>query len=113
MPTDRWYHLLAWFWGGAFVANVVPHYVQGVSGAPFQSPFATPPGEGLSSALLNVGWSLFNLLVAYLLVVRVGSFDLRKTKHAVVLGVGIAFMSLALAHHFGPFHGGVDPLIAE
>jgi hypothetical protein len=107
MPTtDRWYHLLAYFVGGAFLANFVPHFVQGISGAPFQSPFATPPGEGLSSALLNVVWSLVNLLVAYLLVVRVGAFDLRKTKHAAVLGAGIAMMALMLAHHFGRFHGG-------
>src|SRR5271168_5157638 len=46
----RWYHYLAYFFGGAFLANTVPHYVNGISGNAFQSPFASPPGEGLSSS---------------------------------------------------------------
>jgi hypothetical protein len=32
-----------------FLTNAVPHFVSGVMGYPFQSPFANPPGEGLSS----------------------------------------------------------------
>ena len=104
-PT-RWYHLIAWFFGGAFLANMIPHLVNGMSGSPFQSPFATPPGEGLSSAMVNVLWGMFNLIVGYLLVVRVGRFELRQTTHVVVLGLGILVMALHLAHHFGKFHGG-------
>ena len=34
-------------------------------------------GVGLSSSLVNVLWGLFNLVVAYLLVCRFGSFNLR------------------------------------
>ena len=48
-PTEdmmRWYHYIAYFFGGAFLANAIPHFVNGVSGRPFQSPFASPPGEG-------------------------------------------------------------------
>jgi ABC-type tungstate transport system substrate-binding protein len=56
--------------------------------------------------LVNVLWGFFNLVVAYLLVCRVGSFDLRKTQHVLVLGAGILIMSLMLAHTFGPLHGG-------
>ena len=41
--TTRWYHLLAYFFGGAFLANTVPHLVNGISGSPFQSPFACRP----------------------------------------------------------------------
>jgi hypothetical protein len=70
------------------------------------SPFASPPGVGLSSSLVNVLWGFFNLVVAYLLVCRVGSFDLRKTQHVAVLGAGILIVSLMLAHTFGPLHGG-------
>ena len=75
----RWYHYVAYFFGGAFLANTLPHLGNGISGHPFQSPFASPPGEGLSSSTVNVLWGLFNLVVGYLLVCRVGSFDLRKT----------------------------------
>jgi hypothetical protein len=62
---------------------------------------------GLSSSTVNVLWGLFNLAVAYLLVCRVGSFDLRKTEHVLVLGAGVLVMSLNLAHWFGRLHGGM------
>ena len=74
-----------------------PHLGNGISGHPFQSPFASPPGEGLSSSTVNVLWGFFNLAVGYLLVCRVGSFDLRKTQHVLVLGAGILIMSVMLA----------------
>ena len=102
----RWYHLLAYFFGGAFLANTIPHLVAGISGSPFQSPFASPPGEGLSSSMVNVLWGFFNLTVAYVLVVRIGRVDLRQTKHVVVLGLGALLMALMLAWAFGRFHGG-------
>ena len=106
-PSTRWYHYVAYFFGGAFLANTLPHLVNGISGNPFQSPFASPPGEGLSSSTVNVLWGLLNLTIGYLLVCRVGSFDLRKTRHALVLGSGIVIMSVMLARAFGRFHGGL------
>ena len=102
----RWYHYLAYFFGGAFLANALPHLGNGISGHAFQSPFASPPGVGLSSAMVNVLWGFFNLAIAYLLVCRAGSFNLRKTQHVLVLGAGILIMSLMLAHAFARFHGG-------
>src|SRR6202453_4868472 len=106
MEKTRWYHYVAYFFGGLFLANTVPHLVNGMSGSPFQSPFASPPGEGLSSSTVNVLWGMFNLVVAYLLVGRVGRFALRQTRHAVVLGLGALLMALMLAKGFGKFHGG-------
>ena len=103
----RWYHYVAYFFGGAFLANTVPHFINGISGNAFQSPFASPPGQGLSSSTINVLWGLFNLVIAYLLICRVGSFQLRKTTHALTLGTGVLLMSLMLAHAFGRFHGGL------
>ncbi len=103
----RWYHDVAYFFGGAFLANTLPHLGNGISGHPFQSPFASPPDVGLSSSTVNVLWGLVNLVVAYLLVCRVGTFDLRKTRHVIHLGAGILIMSLMLAHSFGRFHGGL------
>jgi hypothetical protein len=103
----RWYHYVAYFFGGAFLANTLPHLGNGISGHAFQSPFASPPGQGLSSSTVNVLWGLFNLAVAYLLVCRVGSFNLRNTRHVLLLGAGILLMSLMLARAFGRFHGGL------
>jgi hypothetical protein len=76
--TMRWYHYVAYFFGGAFLANTLPHLGNGISGHPFQSPFASPPGEGLSSSTVNVLWGLLNLAIGYLLVCRVGKFELRN-----------------------------------
>ena len=105
--ATRWYHLVAYFFGGVFLANTIPHLVNGISGLPFQSPFASPPGQGLSSSTVNVLWGMFNLAVAYGLIVRVGRFELRQTRHMVVLALGAILMALSLARHFGQFHGGL------
>jgi len=59
-------HLVSHFFGGAFLTNAVPHFVSGVMGEPFQSPFAKPPGQGLSSSTVNVLWGFFNIVVGTL-----------------------------------------------
>ncbi len=105
--ATRWYHHIAYFFGGAFLTNAIPHFMNGVSGHPFQSPFASPPGEGLSSSTINVLWGFFNLVVGYLLVCRVGSFSLRQTRGVAVLGLGVLLMAVMLSRAFGRFHGGL------
>ena len=102
----RWYHYIAYFFGGLFLANTIPHLLSGMSGSPFQSPFATPPGKGLSSSTVNVLWGMFNLAVAYILLARVGRFEPRRTSHVLVLGLAVLLTALMLARHFGEFHGG-------
>jgi hypothetical protein len=106
MEKTRWYHSVAYFFGGVFLANTIPHLVNGMSGNPFQSPFASPPGKGLSSATVNVLWGMFNLAVAYVLLARVGRFDLRRTTHVLVVGIAMLLVALRLARHFGALHGG-------
>jgi hypothetical protein len=96
-----WYFYLAYFFGGAFLANAIPHFVSGVCGRPFPSPFASPPGKGLSSPIVNVLWGTFNLLVGYLLVAHVGDFHLRNIPDALAAMVGAFGMALMLANSFG------------
>jgi hypothetical protein len=103
----KWYHYLALFFGGAFLANTVPHFTNGISGRPFPSPFASPPGQGESSALVNVLWGMFNLIIGYLLVWRVGKSDLRRTIDALVVGAGILLMAVMLSRAFGAIYGGL------
>ena len=103
----RWNHYLSYFFGGAFLANAIPHFVSGVTGHPFQSPFASPPGQGLSSAMVNVLWGVFNLVIGYLLIWRVGPFELRRTRHVLVARLGGLLMSLMLARAFARFYGGL------
>lgn len=57
-----WYDYLAHFFAGAFLANGVPHFVQGVCGNKFQTPFARPRRVGKSSALVNVIWGWLNFM---------------------------------------------------
>lgn len=102
-------HLVSWLFGGAFLANAVPHFVSGVRGEPFQSPFAKPPGKGLSSSTVNVLWGLLNLAVGYALVCHVGEFRIKDTADALAVGLGILAISLLSARHFGRFHGGHAP----
>ena len=103
----RWYHYVSYFFGGAFLANAVPHFVSGVSGHTFQSPFAHPPGEGSSSALVNVLWGFTNLVIGYLILARVGTFELRRWRHVIVAGVGALLMAVMLRRGFGRFYGGL------
>ena len=105
----EWIHSAAYFFGSAFLANALPHYVSGVMGRSFQSPFAKPPGQGLSSSTGNVLWEFFNLAGGDVVVCRVGRFDLRSTGHVLALGAGVLLMSLMLARTFGRFHGGNRP----
>ncbi|WP_038361849.1 hypothetical protein [Bosea sp. UNC402CLCol] len=104
-----WLHLAPYVFGGAFLANAVPHLVSGMMGKPFQSPFAKPPGQGLSSSTVNVLWGFFNLAVGYLLVCRVGAFDLRDASDAAALGLGMFLLALLTARLFGRFNGGNTP----
>jgi hypothetical protein len=103
----RWNHYISYFFGGAFLANAIPHFGSGVTGHPFQSPFASPPGQGLSSATVNVLWGAFNLVIGYLLVCRVGTFELRRTRHILIAGLGALLMALMLARAFGKFYDGL------
>jgi len=105
----EWAHYASWFFGGAFLTNAVPHFVSGVMGRPFQSPFARPRGQGLSSSTVNVLWGCFNLAVGYGLVCRVGQFDLRSTDHVIAAGLGVLLMGVITARLFGRFHGGNSP----
>jgi len=100
---------LSYFFGGMFLCNAIPHLASGLMGRPFQSPFAKPRGEGLSSSTVNVLWGAFNLAVAYILVCRIGDFNLRSTTDVVALGLGFLSIGLFCARHFGRFHGGNSP----
>ena len=105
----QWYFWLAYLFGGAFLANSLPHIGNGIAGRPFQTPFAKPPGKGLSSSKINALWGFFNLTLAYTLICHVGRFDLYRWSHALTVGTGMLVMALISAFGFGRFHGGLKP----
>ena len=89
----KWYHYLTAFFAGIFLANVVPHFINGISGNPFPTPFADPPGKGLSSPLVNVLWALFNLLVGYLLF-RFSKISSQNKLSLIIFFAGIVWISI-------------------
>jgi cobalamin synthase len=105
----NWLHLVSYFFGGMFLANAVPHFVSGVMGKPFQTPFAKPSGKGLSSSTVNVLWGFANFVLAYLLLLCVGQFEARSIACIAPFAVGALLISLFSAWSFGQFHGGNNP----
>jgi len=87
------------FFAGAFLINVLPHFLSGVAGTYFPTPFANPPGEGLSSPVVNVAWGAFNILIGGVL------FHYAKVcsdkKLWIPVAIGGLLMAFNLAHHFG------------
>ena len=82
-----------------FLANVVPHFIHGISGDAFPTPFATPPGKGLSSPTINVVWALANLVIGYLLY-RAGKISRQNIAGLVIFFLGIAAISIMLSIGF-------------
>lgn len=101
-----WYAYLAYFAAGALLANAVPHFVAGISGSRFQSPFASPPGVGESSPLVNVLWGMTNLLVGWVLLFGVGEFAAGITRDCLMVFLGALATGVGLAVHFGRVRGG-------
>lgn len=104
-----WYKVAVYFFGGAFLANFTPHFIAGVSGLPFYSPFAKPPFRGLSSPAVNVLYGLFNLAVAYALLVVVGSFELRQGAHIAITAAGFGLASVGIARSAARLRGQSSP----
>jgi hypothetical protein len=99
----NWHSYIACFFAGMFLANVVPHYVHGISGNKFPTPFANPPGRGLSSATVNVVWALVNLVAGFLLF-RLGKISSGDNLALVVFFAGIAVISIMASVSFTKKH---------
>ena len=101
-----WYAYIAYFGAGIFLANGAPHFVNGISGKRFQSPFASPPGVGESSPVVNVIWGMVNFAIGHILISGVGDFNFGMTRDVLMVGLGALIAGIALAWHFGRIHGG-------
>ena len=99
----KWYNYLACLFAGLFIANFVPHFVQGIIGQSFPTPFANPPGKGLSSPTVNVLWGLLNLVIGYFLF-RAAKISNKNIITVIIFFVGILAMSIMLSITFGQLH---------
>lgn len=94
-----WYHYVAGFFAGIFLANVIPHYVKGVTGEPFPTPFAKPPGKGLSSPMTNAIWALVNLLIGFALF-KVGKVSFNNELSLIPFFVGFVIITMVSVLNF-------------
>jgi hypothetical protein len=85
-------HYVGAFFAGAFLLNAIPHLVKGVCGDKFPTPFAKPPGKGLSSAPVNTVWALFNLAIGILL----WHVSRPCSSHALMAAFAAGFVLLAV-----------------
>ena len=85
-----WYYLVA-ILAAALVVNGVPHFVQGISGQTFPTPFSGGPGT-FDSAARNVLWGSANLIAGGVLlwVIRAGLSDPVLVVELLVVGVAVA-----------------------
>jgi len=96
-----WYDYPLQFLSGLLLANGLPHFVQGISGAPFQSPFATPPSVGESSAIVNVLWGFANFAVGFALLRSFQPEGADAFLGWLFVGAGVLIAGVYLARHFG------------
>jgi len=100
-----WYAYLAYFFAGVFLANGVPHFIHGISGDRFSTPFSKPPGSGDSSPLVNVIWGAVNFLIASVLIFKVDHFTFGFNLTTGMVGLGALVTAVGLAISFGRARG--------
>ena len=97
--------LLLHFFAAMFFINALPHFINGLSGRPFPSPFASPSGKGESSPPLNILWGSINFAIAALLVSQDPSFFACNISNMVALILGALSTAFILSWWFGSLYG--------
>lgn len=92
----KWYNYIFCFFAGIFLTNWVPHFIHGIDGDKFPTPFANPPGTGLSSPVVNILWALANIIIGYLFL-RGGKVSMKNKWTVLLFFLGFALLSLMFA----------------
>lgn len=99
----EWLQYPAVFLAGVFLTNAVPHFVHGISGNKFPTPFAKPRGVGLSGSITNMLWALFNVIIGCLLLLTIRINNNHKLL-LVVFIAGVALTGIGLSIRFRNKH---------
>lgn len=92
--------LVADFFAGAFLCNAIPHLTSGLQGVPFPTPFARPPGQGLSSPIVNFLWGFLNFVIA-LALLSIAHIEIGLNSPLIAFLLGFLLIGLLTAWHFG------------
>jgi len=76
---------------GLFTANGLPHFIKGITGEPFRTPFKRP-----SPPVVNVLWAFFNWVVAFFFLSLLANTHPTATLLATI-GAGALVMALNLS----------------
>ena len=90
-----WIAYIIHFIAAALLTNAIPHFVNGVSGRPFRTPFAHR-----SSPVVNVVWGWVNLLIAFLLFANIGPFYIGTPGDTIFVAAGVLVAGVLLARLF-------------
>ena len=93
-----WYSYLLHALSAGLLINSVPHLAMGLTGTPFQSPFATPSGIGESSPRVNVWWGWANLVGGAVLLAKYTPAD---NLGWIIFAVTPLLLGTPMATHFG------------
>ncbi|SCB56682.1 hypothetical protein GA0061105_101515 [Rhizobium aethiopicum] len=90
-----WIAYIAHFIAAAFLANGIPHFVNGVSGRSFRTPFGNR-----SSPMVNVIWGWANFLFAFLLFANIGPLYIGTPGDTIFVAAGMLVTGILLARFF-------------
>lgn len=104
--------VIAYFLSGAFIANSIPHIVNGTSGKKFpeKSPFKNPsqnesPFEVFFfSPVVNVIWGVSNLAAGFVIGNSIGTFRIGLTSDVFIFMLGFTSTAIFLAWNIGRVH---------
>jgi len=94
--------LVTQYFAGMFLFNAIPHLAAGLQGRTFPSPFSNPPTIGHSSAMVNVFWGLFNVIVG-LVLVDMAPITVGMNNGFIAAIAGAVSLGVFAALHFGKF----------
>ena len=95
-----WIAYLVHFIAAAFLTNGIPHFVNGVSGRRFRTPFSRMQGEKLGSPVANVLWGWLNFLIAFLLFANIGPLYIGTPGDTIFVAAGVLVTGVILARLF-------------
>jgi hypothetical protein len=92
---------IAHFIAAAILTNGIPHFISGVCGRPFRTPFVRMTGEATSPPVVNVVWGWANFLVAFVIFANIGPLYIGTPGDTIFVAAGMLIMGVILATIFG------------